>query len=102
VSRYTFGWSDPRGTFGGGDMAVAGPWGGAPYISHEILQKVGTLRDYCVMVGWELEEVHLGKDDVIEDDKIGVLKIAPVGEVVPDFGIRVSEEEFYVIRQPKF
>lgn len=83
-------------------MAAAGPWGNHPNVANAYLYKVDRLREYCEMVGWTLEEIHLGKDDIIDDDKIGVLKIAPIGEVVPDFGIRVSEEEFYVVRQPQF
>lgn len=98
VSRYEFGWSDPRG----GLMAVAGPWGGAPYISHEIIQKLGKLKDYCEVVGWELVEIHLNKDDIIDDEAVGLLKIASVGDVIDGVCMRVSEEEFYVVRKPKF
>jgi hypothetical protein len=46
-----------------------------------------------------LENVVLPKDAVISDDKIGLLKIPPVGTVVKDVGIRVSEDEFYVMRE---
>lgn len=83
-------------------MGVAGPWGGAPRIPQEFWRKVDKLREYCEMVGWELEEIHLGKDDVIDDASIGILKIATAGDVVDGVGIRVSDEEFYVVRKPQF
>ena len=83
-------------------MGVSGNWGTAPTIAIEILQKLAKLRGYCEIVGWELEEFHVGKEDVIDDARIGLLKIASVGDVVDGIGMRVSDEEFYVVRKPAF
>lgn len=83
-------------------MGVSGPWGSAPNIAYEIMKRLTKLREYCELVGWELEEFHLGKDDVIDDARIGLLKIASVGDVVDGIGMRVSDEEFYVVRKPVF
>lgn len=83
-------------------MGAAGPWGGSPSKSSELLLKIAKLQQYSELIGWNLEEIHINADDVINDDKIGILKIAPIGEVVHEVGMRASEEEFYVMRQPKF
>lgn len=83
-------------------MSAAGPWGGKPNVAHEYLIKVQKVRVYCDMVGWELEEVHINADDIIDDASIGLLKIANVGDVIDGIGIRVSDEEYYVIRKPQF
>lgn len=81
-------------------MGVAWPTnsGNAPSFSPFSFE-VSCLAQYCVLIGWVLENVVLPKDAVISDDKIGLLKIPPVGTVVKDVGIRVSEDEFYVMRE---
>lgn len=81
-------------------MAAAGPWGKAPLKTLEIAEKIGVLKRYCEFIGWACEELHLNADAVIDDGKVGLLKIAPAGEIIHEVGLRVSEEEFYVMREP--
>lgn len=81
-------------------MAAAGPWGKAPLKTLEMSEKIGVLKRYCEFIGWACEELHLNADDVIDDAKLGLLKIATAGDIVHNVGLRVSEEEFYVMREP--
>ena len=81
-------------------MAAAGQWGRAPLKTQEMFEKIMVLQRYCEFIGWKCEEIHINADDVIDDAKLGLLKIATAGDIVPNVGLRVSEEEFYVMREP--
>lgn len=102
--RHAFGWSDPRGV----GMGVAAPWGSASTSNSDHMNKVWKLEKYAEMVGDTLVKIYLNEDDVIGEefgdllDKIGLLKIAPEGEVIKNVGIRISANDFYVLREPKF
>lgn len=81
-------------------MAAAGQWGRAPLKTQEMFEKIMVLKRYCEFIGWKCDEVHINADDVIDDAKIGLLKIATAGDIIHEVGLRVSEEEFYVMREP--
>lgn len=78
------------------------PWNNAaPNISNGV--DYGTqlfvLEKYCEYVGWKLENTQIPKDAVMNDPKIAILMITPTGDIVKDVGIRISEEQFYVMRE---
>lgn len=81
-------------------MAAAGQWGRSPLKTQEMYEKISVLNRYCEFIGWKCDEVHINADDVIDDAKIGLLKIATAGDIIHEVGLRVSEEEFYVMREP--
>lgn len=82
-------------------MGVAGNWGrqksAAPSYTHEI----AAMSYYAQYIGWTVQHMYLNEDDLINDEKIAILKLAPVGEVIKDVGIRLSPVEFYIMREPK-
>ena len=57
------------------------------------------LEKYCEYVGWKLENAQIPKDAIIDDEKIALLMITPMGDIVKDVGIRITEEQFYVMRE---
>lgn len=82
-------------------MAAAGPWGTAGARLPDYGTHLFVLEKYCEYIGWALERFIIPKNALIDDEKVAILMITPTGTVVNDVGIRVSEEEFYVMREPK-
>jgi hypothetical protein len=82
-------------------MAAAGQWGRGPLIPQEVMIKIHNLRHYTEAIGWKLEEIIINPDDVIDDDKLGLLKLTIAGDVVHEVGMKATEETFYVMREPK-
>jgi hypothetical protein len=62
-------------------------------------EHIFVLDKYCEYVGWKLENTQIPRDAIMNDEKIAILMITPMGDIVKDVGIRVSEEQFYVMRE---
>jgi hypothetical protein len=77
-----------------------GSWGSANTKASEYADQVFLLRKYCDAIEWGLTEITLHEDYVIDEPKIGLLKMAPEGVIIHGVGLRVSEEKFYVMRDP--
>ncbi len=77
------------------------PWTTAPAnVPHaDYGTNLFVLEKYCEYVGWKLENAQIPKDAIIDDEKIALLMITPMGDIVKDVGIRISEEQFYVMRE---
>jgi hypothetical protein len=82
-------------------MAVAGNWGNAPLITIETYNKRDALMNYCKSIGWECRELVINEDDLIDNDKLGLLKLLPAGEVLHGVGMKFTESTFYVMHEPK-
>lgn len=55
---------------------------------------------YAKMIGWTVDHVYLPKGVDSNDPKVAVLKLTNINEVIKDVGVRVSDEHFYVMRDP--
>ena len=82
-------------------MGVAGPWGKAGNAPARFPHHVIAVQMYAEFIGWTVEHLYLNEDDIYPDEKVGLLKLMPEGEVLKDVGIRVSPTEFFIMREPK-
>lgn len=62
--------------------------------------KVYAIKAYADAIGWALEHYRLPEGTTSNDPKIAILKISTIGEVIKDVGVRTSESDFYIMRQP--
>lgn len=62
--------------------------------------KVYAIKAYADAIGWALEHYRLPEGTTSNDPKIAILKISTIGEVIKDVGVRTSETDFYIMRQP--
>jgi hypothetical protein len=67
-------------------------------LAHE--SKVYAIKAYADAIGWALEHYRLPEGTTSNDPKIAILKISTIGEVIKDVGVRTSETDFYIMRQP--
>jgi hypothetical protein len=59
-----------------------------------------TIKNYADAIGWSITH-HVLPDGVTSDDpKIAMLKLIKVGEVLKDVGVRTSDTDYYVMREP--
>lgn len=58
------------------------------------------VKQYADAIGWDLTHHHLPVGMTSDDPKIAILKIATIGEVIKDVGVRASETDYYVMREP--
>lgn len=70
------------------------------YTGIEHQAKVYALKSYADVIGWALEHYRLPEGTTSNDPKIAILKISTIGEVIKDVGVRTSETDFYIMRQP--
>lgn len=70
------------------------------YTGIEHQATVFALKSYADVIGWALEHYRLPEGTTSNDPKIAILKISTIGEVVKDVGVRTSETDFYIMRQP--
>lgn len=61
---------------------------------------VYTLMNYAQAIGWQLSHHHLPVGVTSDDPKISLLKLATIGEIVKDVGVRTSDTDFYIMREP--
>lgn len=59
-----------------------------------------TVKNYADAIGWSLTHHHLPAGVTSDDPKIAILKIASIGQVLKDVGVRTSDTDFYVMRDP--
>jgi hypothetical protein len=71
---------------------------GVTGLAHD--SKVYALKAYADVIGWALEHYRLPEGTTSNDPKIAILKISTIGEVIKDVGVRTSETDFYIMRQP--
>ena len=62
--------------------------------------KVYAIKAYTDVIGWAFEHHRMPEGTTSNDPKIAILKISTIGEVIKDVGVRTSEVEFYIMRQP--
>ncbi len=62
--------------------------------------KVYAIKSYADVIGWAFEHYRMPEGTTSNDPKIAILKISTIGEVIKDVGVRTSEVDFYVMRQP--
>lgn len=67
-------------------------------MSHD--SKVYALKAYTDLIGWAFEHHRIPEGTTSNDPKIAILKISTIGEVIKDVGVRTSEADFYIMRQP--
>lgn len=60
---------------------------------------VSILGQYCQLIGWELMHLYIPNIDS-NDPKVAILKLAKEGEVIKDVGVRISDHNFYIMRDP--
>jgi len=66
----------------------------------EHMGKIQALNSYANVIGWELKHHHIPVGVTSDDPKIAMLKLVYVGEVLKDVGVRTSETDYYVMREP--
>lgn len=66
----------------------------------EHMGKVQSLNSYANVIGWTLTHHHLPVGVTSDDPKIAILKITSVGEVLKDIGVRTSDTDYYIMREP--
>jgi hypothetical protein len=66
----------------------------------EHLGKIQSLNSYANVIGWTLTHHHIPVGVTSDDPKIAILKITSVGEVLKDVGVRTSDTDYYVMREP--
>lgn len=59
-----------------------------------------TVKNYADAIGWSLTHHHLPSGVTSDDPKIAILKIASIGQVLKDVGVRTSDTDFYIMRDP--
>jgi hypothetical protein len=62
--------------------------------------KVYTVKNYTDAIGWDLVHHYLPVGITSDDPKIAMLKLVDVGEVLKDVGVRTSDTDYYVMREP--
>jgi hypothetical protein len=83
---------------GAGQQYWAAQQAGVTGLAHD--SKVYALKAYADAIGWALEHYRLPEGTTSNDPKIAILKISTIGEVIKDVGVRTSEADFYIMRQP--
>ena len=58
------------------------------------------VMQYAYAIGWSVTYHHLPVGVTSDDPKIAILKITSVGEVLKDVGVRISDTDYYVMREP--
>lgn len=58
------------------------------------------VMQYADAIGWSVTHHHLPVGVTSDDPKIAILKITSVGEVLKDVGVRTSDTDYYVMREP--
>jgi hypothetical protein len=71
-------------------------------MASEIMVKLASLRNYTEAIGWTLVEIQINEDYVLDNPKLGLLKLTNVGDIVHEVGLKASDELFYVMQQPEF
>jgi len=59
-----------------------------------------TVKNYADAIGWSMTHHHLPAGVTSDDPKIAILKITTAGQVLKDVGVRTSDTDFYVMRDP--
>ena len=109
VTPYPSGIMNTTSTSLAGSITAVNGLGSAPYwaaaqqgslsgLAHE--SKVYAIKAYADAIGWALEHYRLPEGTTSNDPKIAILKISTIGEVIKDVGVRTSETDFYIMRQP--
>jgi hypothetical protein len=62
--------------------------------------KMYTVKNYAEAIGWDLTHHHLPVGMTSDDPKIAMLKLTNVGEVLKDVGVRTSDTDYYIMREP--
>lgn len=62
--------------------------------------KMYAVKQYADAIGWDLTHHHLPVGMTSDDPKIAMLKLTNVGEVLKDVGVRTSDTDYYVMREP--
>jgi len=61
---------------------------------------VYAVKNYTDAIGWTMTHHHLPAGVTSDDPKIAILKITTAGQVLKDVGVRTSDTDFYVMRDP--
>lgn len=61
---------------------------------------ISGIHAYAKLIGWAVDHVYLPNGVDSNDPKVAVLKLTNINEVIKDVGVRVSNEHFYVMRDP--
>jgi hypothetical protein len=91
-----------------GSIVAVNGLGSAPYWAAQntqttILTHQNTMyvvKQYADAIGWSLTHHHLPAGVTSDDPKIAILKITSIGQVLKDVGVRTSDTDFYVMRDP--
>jgi len=62
--------------------------------------KMYTVKNYAEAIGWDLTHHYLPVGMTSDDPKIAMLKLTNVGEVLKDVGVRTSDTDYYIMREP--
>lgn len=62
-------------------------------------QDLYALQRYTETCGDELEMVDIVEGEEVTDEKIALLKIAPVGKIVKGVGMKISDTKYAVVRE---
>lgn len=62
--------------------------------------KMYTVMQYAEEIGWEITHHHVPVGMTSDDPKIAMLKLVNVGEVLKDVGVRTSDNDYYIMREP--
>ena len=71
-----------------------------PYFAADNQGAMYTVKNYTDAIGWTLTHHHLPAGVTSDDPKIAILKITTAGQVLKDVGVRTSDTDFYVMRDP--
>jgi hypothetical protein len=62
--------------------------------------KMYTVMQYADAIGWDLTHHYLPVGMASDDPKIAMLKLVNVGEILKDVGVRTSDTDYYIMREP--
>lgn len=96
--RYAIGWSDPRGSFGGGNVGVGMPFTPASQ-TYRVDEQVYKMERYAELCGDKVEIVELEAGQDCDDVKVILLKASEPEQFIKDVGIKISETKFAVYRE---
>lgn len=90
-----------------GSIVAVNGLGSVPYWAAQNTQTTMThqntmyvVKQYADAIGWDLTHHHLPVGMTSDDPKIAILKITSIGQVLKDVGVRTSDTDFYVMRDP--
>jgi hypothetical protein len=86
---------------GTGTITLATGTAGQPHWQTSVsYDPISGITAYAKMIGWAVDHVYLPNGVDSNDPKVAILKLTNINEVIKDVGVRVSNEHYYVMRDP--